>query len=463
MCGICGNDASLLRQAQRHPLERLLAPISPLALIDGRALVGTRDRGVVCVPASGVPQWLHGDGWQLYATPAFVGSQGEEVAVFRAPDGRMVSVKARPDGWIEVPFSLSEAYENYVTERWVPGTGQRRLPPWSLRAFYRGKRRIPRQAQLATRRALIRWQGLPSFPRWPFDASVGKLLELFVRCCLMAAHTDELPFRWFWPRGYRAALILTHDVESEAGIRNAITIADLEEERGLRSSFNIVGDWYPIDWGILAELQQRGFELGVHGLFHDRSLFGDRSEFERQLPLLRAFRGRLRAEGFRSPATYRVNDWLSELPASYDCTIPMSDPYEPQPGGCCSPWPFFLGDVVELPYTMPQDYTLFTLKRERTISTWKRQLESLEEANGLVQCVTHPDPGYLGTPMNRELYVQFLDVVHSRRDVWRALPNEVATWWRHRDAGDGDDLKTGHVVVDSESGRVAFNPPAAVR
>ena len=72
---------------------------------------------------------------------------------------------------------------------------------------------------------------------------------------------------------------------------------------------------------------------------------------------------RLGVEGFRSPATHRVNAWLADLPVSYDCTVPMSDPYEPQPGGCCSPWPFFIGSVVELPYTIPQDHTTFTLLR----------------------------------------------------------------------------------------------------
>ena len=112
-------------------------------------------------------------------------------------------------------------------------------------------------------------------------------------------------------------------------------IADLEQERGLRSSFNIVADEYPIDWGIVEELRGRGFELGVHGVFHDRSMFSSRAEFERQQPDLRAMAERLGADGFRSPATHRVIAWLADLPVSYDCTVPNSDPYEPQPGGCC--------------------------------------------------------------------------------------------------------------------------------
>jgi Polysaccharide deacetylase len=204
-----------------------------------------------------------------------------------------------------------------------------------------------------------------------------------------------------------------------------VHIADLEQERGLRSSFNIVGRWYDIDWGIVEELRTRGFEIGLHGIFHDRSLFSSRAEFERQQPFLREAPRRLGANGFRSPAPHRVHEWIAELPVAYDCTVPLSDPYEPQPGGSCSQWPFSLGSVVELPYTLPQDHTLFTLLGHRTIDLWRGQVEQLERSHGLVQCVTHSDPGYLGERMNQTLYAEFLDFLAERDSLWHALPREV--------------------------------------
>jgi hypothetical protein len=380
--------------------------------------------------------------------------------VARHPLERLLAPHA-PVPVIDGLSDLAEAYERLVAERWTREGGGRRVPPAALNVFYRVKRAIPRGAQLAARRMLIRWQGSPSFPQWPFDASVAELLTQYARCCMEAAGTQELQFHWFWPGHHRAALILTHDVESAAGLRNALAIADLEQERGLRSSFNIVGSWYEIDWGIVAELQARGFECGVHGIHHDRSLFSSRAEFERQLPMLREFRDRLGASGFRSPATHRVHEWLGELPVDYDCTVPLSDPYEPQPGGCCSPWPFFIGELVELPYTMPQDHTLFTLLRKRDISVWQGQLEQLERTHGLAQCVTHPDPGYLGEPENRRLYVEFLDAVAEREGLWRALPREVAAWWRRRDARafhDGES-SLGAFVRAGYNGRLEIRPP----
>ena len=353
----------------------------------------------------------------------FTTDSGEAALSYLAPDGRVV-----------VPFGFADAYAGYTAELWAGSDGQRRLNPTALNAFYRLRRAVPRSAQLAARRLLIRWQGSPEFPRWPFDASVAALLRFYVRCALVAEGERELRFRWFWPRGARAAAILTHDVESAAGLRNSVRIADLEQERGLRSSFNIVADEYPIDWGIVEELRGRGFELGVHGVLHDRSMFSSRAEFERQQPDLRAMAERLGVEGFRSPATHRVNAWLADLPVSYDCTVPMSDPYEPQPGGCCSPWPYFIGSVVELPYTIPQDHTTFTLLRQRSVGLWLGQLDRIERAAGLAQCVSHPDPGYLGDPDKEALYAEFLDAVAARPGLWTALPREVAAWWRERDA-----------------------------
>src|SRR5581483_3890507 len=154
------------------------------------------------------------------------------------------------------------------------------------------------------------------------------------------------------------------------------------------------------------------------------------------------------ASGFRSPATHRVDEWLEDLPFEYDCTVPNSDPFEPQPGGCCSPWPFMLGSLVELPYTMPQDHTLLTLLRKRSPQVWLDQLDALTAAYGLGQCVTHPDPGYLGDLEKRAIYAEFLERAIEREEIWHALPRDVARWWRRRDSGaPGDDVSEGTIAT----------------
>jgi hypothetical protein len=166
---------------------------------------------------------------------------------------------------------------------------------------------------------------------------------------------------------------------------------------------------------------------------------------------------KLQAEGFRSPATHRVVDWIAELPVTYDGTMFHSDPYEPQPGGCFTLWPFRIGPVVELPYTLPQDHTLFTLLRQRTPGTWLRQVDAIEERNGLVHSLSHPDPDYLGDPDKRALYREFLDALAERPALWRALPREIAQWWIRRPTDP--QVRLGTIRRDGDS--ATLDPPAA--
>jgi len=446
-------------------LERLLniqdAP--PLLEIGSEdAMNAVSGPALIAVRGEGRQVWMSAPECRVFARPHRDGRPGRAFAEFVTSSGEAFECFERGDGHIRLPFSLTEAYEGFVTERWTSKHRGRSLSTRQLDLYYRMKRLIPRRVQLALRRRLIKWQGSPDFPRWPHDDSVERLARFYAACVLRALGREKLGFNWFWPNGARAALILTHDVEGSAGLANAVRIADLEEERGFRSSFNVVGDWYPIDWGVVRELQNRGHEIGSHALYHDRSLFSSRSEFERQLPELRDVVGRLGAVGFRSPATHRVPQWLCELPVEYDATMPLSDPYEPQPGGVCTAWPFFLGEVVELPYTLPQDHTLFNLLGYRSAGLWIDQVKRVKRSFGLVQCVTHPDPGYLGERRNEAAYAEFLEALAAEGGMWHALPRDVARWWRAR--SDGRSLPSlqllqGIVVRNPDSLLAELSPP----
>ena len=349
--------------------------------------------GVPTVPSEGAaaaPEVLRRDDWHVFATKRQDDQLGGHVvASFLRTDGTSADVLALESGALSVPFDPEEAYRNYLSEAWVAQSKVRHLSARQIALYYRLKRLVPRPVQLWARRRLIRWQGSPSFPKWPVDDSVYRLLELYTAVRLSEYGSSHLPFRWFWPDAFRAAFILGHDVETKEGIRLAIDLADLEEEHGFRSAFNI-GAWLDADPGVLRDLTSRGFEIGMHGIIHDHSLFSSRQEFERQLPQLRELAQQLGAVGFRSPATHRVFDWLSELPVEYDATIPHSDPYEPQPGGCCTLWPFFIGNVVELPYTLPQDHTLLTLLGDRSAARWLAAHDS--SRNGSDLCIASVIP-----------------------------------------------------------------------
>ena len=431
----------------RHGLQRLLA-------LDEPAAPRLVDHG------DGPLRWFRRNGWRVFSAKTLAEENGRAVARFRLDNGDEAILSYDPStGRVCTPFDLAVAYDAYVSETSAAATVRRKLSARQLNTFYRVKRFIPRPLQLRTRRLFVRWQGVPKFPAWPLDRSVVRLLHFYAFCVLSAQGKSEARFRWFWPGKHRAALSLTHDVEGEEGLRLALELADLEEGLGFRSSFNL-GGWYRVDPGLLRELTDRGFEVGVHGLRHDRSLFATRASFEAQQAPLRELMERMGAVGFRSPATHRVFNWIGELPVDYDCSIPHSDPFEPQPGGCCSLWPFFVGPVVELPYTLPQDHTLFTLLGQQTPGVWLKHATEIEKEHGLIECLTHPDPGYLGDARKRAMYAEFLGVMAERPHVWNALPRDIAAWWRSRDLGEGN-FEHGVVRVGDVPEDVTLEPPAA--
>jgi hypothetical protein len=80
------------------------------------------------------------------------------------------------------------------------------------------------------------------------------------------------------------------------------------------------------------ELQEQGFEVGVHGLHHDgRDLSA--SKFQDRLPAIRSYAERWQAKGFRSPGTLRSPALMARLGFDYDSSYTDTAPFEPQPGG----------------------------------------------------------------------------------------------------------------------------------
>jgi hypothetical protein len=62
---------------------------------------------------------------------------------------------------------------------------------------------------------------------------------------------------------------------------------------------------------------------------------------------IRQYANRWGAVGYRSPATHRRWEWMPLLGFEYDSSYPDTDPFEPQPGGCCTWLPYFNDGLVE--------------------------------------------------------------------------------------------------------------------
>ncbi len=234
-----------------------------------------------------------------------------------------------------------------------------------------------------------------------------------------------------WPNGSEFAFVLTHDVETSEGMRHVARIADFEEQLGFRSSWNLVPHKYKIDMGLVKDLQSRGFEIGVHGFNHDGQLYSSRRVFERRAVAINEAIKKYGAVGFRSPMVHRNLNWLQSLEIEHDSSCFDIDPFQAAPGGVGSIWPFIAGRFVELPYTLPQDHTLFVALGERDERIWKDKLDFIIRHHGMAMMLTHPD--YLTGPRESEIYVRFLEYVKNLDNFWHATPMDVARWWRERE------------------------------
>lgn len=252
----------------------------------------------------------------------------------------------------------------------------------------------------------------------------------------------RLPEGWpGWPNGKEFAFVVTHDVEGARGLARCRKLADLDKALGIRASFNFVPEGeYRVPDTLRATLEQEGFEVGVHDLHHNGSLYRSSRHFAEQAPRIKQYLRMWGASGFRSGFMLHNLDWLHGLDMLYDTSTFDNDPFEPQPDGVGTIFPFWVPrngskGYVELPYTLPQDSTLFVLFKETTIDLWKKKLDWVASHGGMALLIVHPDyMSFDGKPSSSEypvdLYERLLKyVITCYGDIcWYALPREVAAF-----------------------------------
>lgn len=378
------------------------------------------------------------------------------VDILDAAQRRIASVWREPDGGLVLPFDPNEALRRLTTERYgdleARGAGKR-SSGLAVRAYYLLRPLLPRRLQLTMRRVFSRIRARRSFPRWPYEPARHDLIR---RIYAFVAEITDTPPPWIgaWPRPYAWALVVTHDVETAVGYDKMLEICALEEARGYRSSWNFVPRRYQVEDARVEQIVERGFEVGVHGLYHDGRDLESTQMIRERLPAIRESADRWGAVGFRSPATQRQWEWMGMLGFDYDSSFPDTDPYEPQPGGSCSWLPFFIDNLVELPITLPQDHTLFVILRRDGASTWIDKARQLRERAGMALLLTHPD--YMTDDATLQAYVSFLDEFDGDGTAWRALPRDVAAWWRRRAASHLEAFGDGWRVVGPAAGEAVI-------
>jgi hypothetical protein len=315
-----------------------------------------------------------------------------------------------------------------------------------------------------------------SFPRWPVDCSVENLTAQLLQFAVRSKGAGKIPFIWFWPEGAPSCAIMTHDVETQSGYDFCSTLMDVDDSFGIKASFQIVPEErYGVSAAFLNSLRDRGFEVAIHDLNHDGHLYKDREQFLRRAAKINAYGEQYGAEGFRAAVLYRKQQWYDALQFSYDMSVPNVAHLDPQHGGCCTVMPYFIGNILELPVTTTQDYMLFHILNDYSISLWRRQIDLIMEKHGLMSFLVHPD--YVMKAREMSIFQELLAHLASLRKktgVWITTPGEVNRWWRQRAemrlVEDGEGVRIegagkerARVAYASEqNGRLifTFQPPA---
>jgi len=341
------------------------------------------------------------------------------------------------DSCVSLPFDPQQVIDNLRAERYPrSGNGLRHLPGGQLlrSTYYAVRPLMPVGVRKHLQKLYFRgWQQIP-FPQWPVDSTVEAIHERLLMLALKARRGQRIPFIWFWPKGALSCTIVTHDVETTVGKDTCVDLMELDESFSIKSSFQVVPEKrYSLSQKFLAQIRDRGFELNVHDLNHDGHLFRDKTEFMRRAVLINQYARSFGAAGFRSAVMYRNIDWFHALDVTYDMSVPNVSHLDPQQGGCCTVMPFFIGNIVELPVTMTQDYTLFHILGQYSTDLWLEQSRRIRDKHGLLSVIVHPD--YIQTHeevrVYRDLLAHFAEL-RSAGQTWIALPREVASWWRKR-------------------------------
>jgi hypothetical protein len=338
---------------------------------------------------------------------------------------------------VALPFHASRVIsalrnETYISSQY--GRGSFVFGPLTMAGYYAVRPLLPVSLRRHLQRFALRDWRERVFPRWPVDTTVEQLHESVMSLTLKLVDGHRIPFIWFWPDGAHGCAIMTHDVETTNGRNYSDALMDMDDAFGIKSSFQIVPEErYKVTTKYLDHIRERGFELNVQDLNHDGLLYRSKKEFLRRAKKINQYVQQFGAQGFRAAVLYRNPEWYEALNVSYDMSVPNVAHLEPQRGGCCTVFPYFIGSTLELPVTLTQDYTLFHILGDYSTALWKEQIALILKRNGLVSVVVHPD--YVIPLKAMQTYhdlLEYLARLCREQRVWLCLPRDVNAWWRAR-------------------------------
>ena len=293
------------------------------------------------------------------------------------------------------------------------------------------------------------------YTSWPIDYNADVLKKLLVNSIsfIFMNSVGVLPMLNRWPNDHKAAVVITHDIDTDKCLKNLPEMLKIEKKYGIRSTSNFIAKSkkYKLDAELLKNLISEGFEVASHGLYHEG--IGDkistedrRKRIEKSKEIIENLTDH-EIVGYRAPHLLRTEDFwkiLEDLGFKYDMSFPDIDhltmsrfgmgvssnvPYNPVIKNGDS---YNELNLLELPLTAPQDTNLFVelkMPEKESFEIWKKKVEYVMSFGGLSMFVFHPT--YFDKS-NIMLYDNLLEYFIKKEGLWITTANTIADWWNKR-------------------------------
>jgi len=228
--------------------------------------------------------------------------------------------------------------------------------------------------------------------------------------------------------------MLTHDVESSHGLKRALFLKKVEEKYDVQSAWYVPSNRYKLDDNSIRQLSNHG-EVGAHDTKHDGKL----AHLSKEKILKRVSEARdslsqilkQPIDGFRAPIlqhNQKILQALNEAGYKYDTSIPAWEPKHPytmKPHGIGTIYPLTLGNLTEIPLTLPQDHQLLHvmgLDPKDVLKTWVTMTSEIRELGGVCMFLVHPD---YEVAANIDLYEELVRTIASDSKSTITVPSRI--------------------------------------
>ncbi len=295
-----------------------------------------------------------------------------------------------------------------------------------------------------------------SYTRCPVEYSCDSLRILLINSAvgLMLQDTGCAMMLNRWPYMYKAALVITHDMDSREDIeQGSPLLSSIEERCGIRSTWCFVAGSadYELPEDLIRYLSMKGHEIASHGLYHD--IRSDRLSPGKKLgrimtakDMLEKAAGDGNVIGFRSPGLTRTSDlWeiVHRAGYAYDLSYPDNDHYNLSHIGKgvsthVPYYPLYEGgelSLLELPLAALQEAHLFfdhKLSSEQALEVWLKKASAIIRDNGLVLYLFHPSR--FTAPDRARMYESLIQQLCLEKSLWIAPACDIVKWWNTKKA-----------------------------